>query len=78
MRCCIPLLSPLAGHAPVLLSDTAHVQLAQWARQYGPILSIQVANAFGVMVSDPEAAQAVLRKGSPDYMQVGGLCSNTC
>lgn len=66
--CCLALAVAAAGHLDILLSPHIHEQLAEWADTYGPLFRLQLAQNFAVVVTDPNEAPKLLRKGSPDYV----------
>ncbi|KAF6256430.1 cytochrome P450 [Scenedesmus sp. NREL 46B-D3] len=54
------------GHVSTLLSDRCPVQLAEWANAYGPVYKLQVLNSAIVVLTDPTAANSLIRWGSSD------------
>jgi cytochrome P450 len=61
-RCCFV----HAGHVSTLLSARCPLQLADWANSYGPIYKLQLLNSACVVVTDPAAANELVRWGNSD------------
>jgi hypothetical protein len=59
--------SLLWGHLPAILSDRAPILLAKWAAERGPLMRLRLITAPMVVLTDPEAAARILRRG-PDYL----------
>lgn len=52
-----------AGHLSYVLSESAPMQMAAWAKQYGPIYKVRALDRMMVMCTDPEAISWLNRLG---------------
>jgi cytochrome P450 len=52
---------PVLGNLPQIEAPRFHLQLADWARQYGRVFRLQMANRQILVLADHEAVAAVLR-----------------
>ena len=52
---------PLLGNALQLAPERFHLQLEQWAREYGPSYKLQLGKQLAVVVGDHEVVASVLR-----------------
>ena len=52
---------PVLGNLPQIRAATFHLQLADWAREYGRAFRLQLANRQVLVLADHEAVAAVLR-----------------
>lgn len=56
-----PLGLPLLGHAHLLRPERLHLQMEQWAREFGTPYRFDLGRLKGMVCTDPEVAQAALR-----------------
>jgi cytochrome P450 len=57
-----------SGHAGALTGADLFKSFASWTDQYGPIFKLRLLHTPVVVVTDPDLAQQVLRKSSPEYV----------
>ncbi len=64
---------PLLGHLHRLSPTRMHLQLEQWAREFGPVYRISLGGAPALVFHDAEAGQAVLRNRPRAVTRAGML-----
>lgn len=64
-----------AGHVPLFLRTDIPMRMVEWTRQYGGVYRLRFLWSYGVLVTDPALARAVLQvKGKVVWVELP-LCA---
>jgi cytochrome P450 len=64
---------PLLGNALQMDTQKLHLIMEEWAQQYGPIYKVKIGSQAGVVISDPELNNQILRARSNTYRRMGTI-----